>query len=50
MISDKQWRIIIGDQATVAEVTVALAEYKIAVLETELSKELEDSLRKALKN
>lgn len=49
LLPDTSALVIIGDKATVAAVTVALAEYKIEAFETELSKEAEDSLRKALK-
>jgi len=42
--------VIIGDAATVADVTAALAEYEVEVFETELNKEVEKSVREAMKN
>jgi uncharacterized membrane protein len=50
LVPDSSALVIIGDQPTVAAVTGVLAEYKIAAFETELTKEAEDSLRKAMKN
>lgn len=50
LLPDTSALVIIGDAGTVAEVTAALAEYKIEAFETELSKEAEDALRKAMKS
>jgi uncharacterized membrane protein len=41
--------VIIGDQTTLAAVTLALAEYEVKIFETELDKEAEKALRQALK-
>jgi uncharacterized membrane protein len=49
LLPDTSALVILGDLATVAAVTTALAEYEVKVFETELSKDAENSLRKALK-
>jgi uncharacterized membrane protein len=41
--------VIMGDQPTIAAVTLALADYEVQVFETELDKDAEKALRKALK-
>ena len=50
LLPDTSALVILGDEATVAAVTAALAEYEVTVFETELTKEAEDALRKAMKN
>ncbi len=50
LLPDTSALVIIGEPATVAEVTTALAEYKVKVFEKELDKDAEKALRKALKN
>jgi uncharacterized membrane protein len=49
LLPDTSALVIIGDASTVAAVTVALAEYEVKAFETELDKEDEKALRKALK-
>jgi uncharacterized membrane protein len=49
LLPDTSSLVILGDIATVAAVTTALAEYEVKVFETELDKEAEKTLRKALK-
>jgi uncharacterized membrane protein len=49
LLPDTSALVILGDMATVAEVTVALAKYEVKVFETELDKEAEKAIRKALK-
>jgi uncharacterized membrane protein len=50
LLPDTSALVILGDQATIAAVTAALAEYEVKVFETELDKEAEKSLRKAMKH
>jgi uncharacterized membrane protein len=50
LLPDTSALVILGDQATVAAVTAALTAYEVKVFETELTKEAEDSLRKAVKH
>jgi uncharacterized membrane protein len=49
LLPDTSALVILGDFATVAAVTTALADYEVTVFETELDKEAEKALRKALK-
>jgi uncharacterized membrane protein len=49
LLPDTSALVIVGDLKTVAAVTKALAEYEVKVFETELDKEAEKALRKALK-
>jgi uncharacterized membrane protein len=49
LLPDTSALVILGDQATVAAVTVALAEYEVKVFETELDKDAEKAIRNALK-
>jgi uncharacterized membrane protein len=49
LLPDTSALVIVGDQPTVADVTKALAEYEVKVFETELDKDAEKALRKALK-
>jgi uncharacterized membrane protein len=49
LLPDTSALVILGDLATVAAVTTALAEYEVKVFETELDKDAEKALRKALK-
>ena len=50
LLPDTSALVILGDKATVDAVTVALAAYEVTVFETQLTKEAEDSLRKAMKH
>jgi uncharacterized membrane protein len=49
LLPDTSALVILGDLATVAAVTTALAEYEVKIFETELDKDAEKALRKALK-
>jgi uncharacterized membrane protein len=49
LLPDTSALVIVGDLTTVADVTKALAEYEVKVFETELDKDAEKALRKALK-
>jgi uncharacterized membrane protein len=49
LLPDTSALVIVGDLTTVAAVTKALAEYEVKVFETELDKDAEKALRKALK-
>jgi uncharacterized membrane protein len=49
LLPDTSALVILGDHVTVAAVTTALAEYEVKVFETELDKDAEKTLRKALK-
>jgi uncharacterized membrane protein len=49
LLPDTSALVILGDQATVAAVTAALVDYEVTVFETELDKDAEKALRKALK-
>ncbi|MBX7110120.1 MAG: DUF1269 domain-containing protein [Chitinophagales bacterium] len=48
LLPDTSALVIIGDQPTIAAVTAALVEYKVQAFETELDKDAEKALRKAL--
>ena len=42
--------VLLGDEATLAEFTTALAVYDVVAFETELDKDAEKALKKAMKN
>jgi len=50
LLKDTSALVIIGSEVTLAEFTDELAEYEVVTFETELSEEVEKSLKKALKN
>jgi len=50
LLPDTSALVIIGDKDTLALVTAALAEYQVEVFETELDKEVEKSVKEAMKN
>lgn len=50
LINDTSALLIIGSEATLDEFTHELADYDVKIFEKEVSKELEEALRKAMKH
>jgi len=50
LLHDTSALVLIGEKASLAELTAQLAAYEVKTFETEVDKEVEKSLKKALKN